>query len=448
MCSVDTRGRVAAVLEHRLPDRLGANLAVYNALLACARVECTENEASPSGSPSWVERARLVVDGELSLAEQGGISALPPLLSVRGGLDLSNCTALSRLPAGLRCSAWVNLNGCTSLESLPACLVARDWISLARCSSLSSLPANLRVGTWLNLYKCVSLRALPQGMRVGGSLDAEKCSALVEIPADVNIGGWCDLSGSTALVAFPAVSVNGRISLSGCSRLESLPEGLRVRGGLSLVGCTSLVRLPRGLHVNGRLDLSGCAALRALPADLRARTLYLRGCLLLPALPHGLPDSCLVRNGVRCPDGHAETSELWTDQALLNVHVHRNVPRLCRAWADRVAGLATLHASPVLHVVARSAALAFCGEAFEDAQWTPGTKALGLARVVPLAERLIARRLAAIVREHAAFNSDSPVPIDLSRGGPLVEHEELDEELEGDRSESDEEATSDDDEAA
>jgi hypothetical protein len=46
---------------------------------------------------------------------------------------------------------------------------------------------------------------------------------------------------------------NSNLSLSGCTSLEQLPEGLEVKGDLYLIGCTSLKALPEGLEVKGDL---------------------------------------------------------------------------------------------------------------------------------------------------------------------------------------------------
>jgi hypothetical protein len=55
-----------------------------------------------------------------------------------------------------------------------------------------------------------------------------------------------------------------------CERIlnGSAPEGLSVEGNLSLGGCTSLATLPARLSVGGCLELSGCTSLATLPESL------------------------------------------------------------------------------------------------------------------------------------------------------------------------------------
>lgn len=76
-----------------------------------------------------------------------------------------------------------------------------------------------------------------------------------------------------------------RVSLVGCSALQSLPAGLTT-GSLDLTGCTAIEALPGGIDV-AFLDLADCTALKALPADLRLRggRLNLRNCTQVSELP-------------------------------------------------------------------------------------------------------------------------------------------------------------------
>ena len=66
------------------------------------------------------------------------------------------------------------------------------------------------------------------------------------------------------------LSVEGMVSLSGCTGLAALPEGLSVGGCLYLSGCTGLTALPEGLGVGHSLNLNGCTGLTALTVPRRA----------------------------------------------------------------------------------------------------------------------------------------------------------------------------------
>ena len=60
----------------------------------------------------------------------------------------------------------------------------------------------------------------------------------------------------------------GDLDLYNCTKLTSLPAGLKVGGYLDLTGCTGLTSLPAGLKVEGWLTLEGCTGLTSLPFDL------------------------------------------------------------------------------------------------------------------------------------------------------------------------------------
>jgi hypothetical protein len=90
----------------------------------------------------------------------------------------------------------------------------------------------------------------------------------------------------TPVISLPDdLQVTSRLDLSGCERLERLPDGLTV-GTLILPGCTSLKQLPERLDV-WFLDLTGCWAFEKWPqsALIRSGRLQLRGCIALRTLP-------------------------------------------------------------------------------------------------------------------------------------------------------------------
>jgi hypothetical protein len=90
----------------------------------------------------------------------------------------------------------------------------------------------------------------------------------------------------TPIVRLPdGLQVRSRLDLTGCDRLESLPEGLAV-GTLILRGCAALQAIPEHLSV-WFLDLSECWAFERWPQDaaIRGGRLQLRGCTALRELP-------------------------------------------------------------------------------------------------------------------------------------------------------------------
>jgi len=197
-------------------------------------------------------------------------------------------------PAKLHVSGHLNLSNNPTLEALPEGLTAAS-LDVSGCESLGSLPNNLRVGR-LNLSACKSLTALPPGL---SCYELEMRETEVrELPSDLR--------------------VEYRLDLSGCSRLERLPEGLKV-GTLLLNDCVSLEALPEGLDVNF-LDVSGCAALRGWPQNGRIGIGRLRAanCAQITSLPRWLTNVAQLDvsgcvNLAELPEGLRVTS--WLDLA-------------------------------------------------------------------------------------------------------------------------------------
>jgi hypothetical protein len=96
---------------------------------------------------------------------------------------------------------------------------------------------------------------------------------------DLGLVDSIDLSGSD-FEELPAslTRVKGSLILRDCTKLESLPEGLKVGGSLYLEGCTELRSLPEGLEVGRSLYLNDCIRLRRLPFGLKVgHSLWLKG---------------------------------------------------------------------------------------------------------------------------------------------------------------------------
>ena len=176
----------------------------------------------------------------------------PEGLHVRGRLDLTNTGPLD-LPHGLRCY-HLDLRG----------------------SGVRALPAGLEVEYKLDLQDCRRLEELPEGLKVG-SLVLRGCTALRALPAGLDVY-FLDLQGCTRLEGWPrrAQIRIGRLNASGCSRLTSLPPGLRSLAQLDVSNCPNLRELPEGLEVSSWLDIGGSGVTR-LPASLTGVGLRWRG---------------------------------------------------------------------------------------------------------------------------------------------------------------------------
>jgi hypothetical protein len=178
--------------------------------------------------------------------------AAPEGLHVRGRLDLTG-TGEVELPRGLRCY-HLDLRG-SGVRALPAGLEVEYKLDLQDCRNLEELPEGLTVGS-LVLRGCTALRALPEGLDV--------C--------------FLDLQGCTRLEGWPlrAQVRIGRLNASGCTRLASLPVGLRRLAQLDVSNCPNLRELPEGLEVSSWLDVGGSGVTR-LPASLAGVRLRWRG---------------------------------------------------------------------------------------------------------------------------------------------------------------------------
>ena len=73
-----------------------------------------------------------------------------------------------------------------------------------------------------------------------------------------------DLTGSPIVHLPDRVKVRDVLNMDGCTRLETLPTGLRVEA-LHLRGCVALRALPDGMEVM-ELDISGCTGIERWPA--------------------------------------------------------------------------------------------------------------------------------------------------------------------------------------
>jgi hypothetical protein len=178
----------------------------------------------------------------------------PARLRVGGSLDLAGHPALAALPPGLQANN-LNLRGCSGLRTLPPDLRVRFRLDLTGCTGLERLPQGLAAGI-LILRDCVNLRALPEGLSTS----------------------FLDISGCTGLAGWPATgSVQaGRLDVSRCPQIRTLPPWLTELAQLDVHGCLSLATLPPGLRVTAWIDLAN-TALTALPPSIDGAQLRWRG---------------------------------------------------------------------------------------------------------------------------------------------------------------------------
>ena len=192
------------------------------------------------------------VEGDLSLSDCTGLTALPENLSVRGGLFLRDCTGLTALPENLSVGGNLSLRNCTDLTALPENLSVGGGLYLPGCSGLTALPENLSVGCELSLTGCTGLTALPQNLSVGDDLFLDGCTGLTALSENLSVGNSLSLDGCTGLTALPDnLSVGADLSLTGCTGLTALHENLYVGRHLTLDGCTGLTALPNRIAILG-----------------------------------------------------------------------------------------------------------------------------------------------------------------------------------------------------
>ncbi|WP_126003492.1 hypothetical protein [Sphingomonas koreensis] len=101
----------------------------------------------------------------------------------------------------------------------------------------------------------------------------------------IHVPGDLTISDPTIQYLCNALRVDGGLDLSGCTRLEALPERLIVRGALIIDRCVSLKRLPSGLHEVNRFSAEGCTALKSIaPIGVCHGPVNLIGCAGLEPL--------------------------------------------------------------------------------------------------------------------------------------------------------------------
>ena len=205
-------------------------------------------------------------------------------------LILRGCTRLSNIRASLgnlKQLIQLDLNGCKSLRSLPnkIGLEALEIFDLGGCSRLKKFPeivGNMSRLSELYLNE-TSIKDLPLSMKhVTGliKLDLRDCKNLSSL-----LNACCSSMSLKIL------------TLSGCSKIDELPEKLGNLKGLEEldVSGTAIKDLPLAMqHVTGliKLDLRDCKNLSSLPnaycSSMSLKILTLSGCSKIDELPENL----------------------------------------------------------------------------------------------------------------------------------------------------------------
>lgn len=163
------------------------------------------------------------------------------------------------------------------IRQLPSALSA--W-ELRLCDTpLVELPEDLSVECRLDLSGCDRLERLPSGLTVG-TLILRNCTALTALPERLDVW-FLDLTGCWAFAGWPTRCRihGGRLQLRGCTALSQLPPGVTTLSALNVRDCPRLETLPDDLVVTGWLDLahSGLTRESQLPAGLERTQLRWAG---------------------------------------------------------------------------------------------------------------------------------------------------------------------------
>ncbi len=194
----------------------------------------------------WTDK--LIFEGE------PGEIHLPKRLKVRR-LEVKECEYFRALPEGLFAQD-VTITRCARFETVPRTAWAATMI-FDGCASLRSFPARATV---------IEARACPNlsltGPFRGDALMMPGCR-MEALPPDVRAGGELNLQNSRWLRSIGEQQVT-RLNLSGCERLENLPNYLRAEI-LMLAGCTGLKWQEWANVEVKQLAIQDCAQIRDIP---------------------------------------------------------------------------------------------------------------------------------------------------------------------------------------
>jgi hypothetical protein len=197
-------------------------------------------------------------------------SASPPEeLTVRGVLDYSDKMG-RHLPAKFPKRLTVDVLDLSGRKAhgLPSQLSCYE-LNLSR-SEITFLPETVQATSRIDLSGCERLERLPEGLSVG-TLILRGCRALKELPEHLDVW-FLDLTGCWAFESWPrsAQIRGGRLQLRSCTALRSLPPYIQRLSALNVRDCPNLKSLPDELVISGWVDLghSGLTVESLLPAGL------------------------------------------------------------------------------------------------------------------------------------------------------------------------------------
>ena len=132
------------------------------------------------------------------------------------------------------------------------------------------------------------LTILPENITVNGLITLEGCTNLESLPLSLKVSGDVILRGCTKLTHLHSNTYRGNLDLANCVGITELPEGLKVEGNLRLDD-SSVEMLPQDMQVGGRLSLCNLDQIKCIPAGVKKLgELYLSNCPQFESLPEGL----------------------------------------------------------------------------------------------------------------------------------------------------------------
>lgn len=134
-------------------------------------------------------------------------------------------------------------------------------------SELIELPSDIQVTSQIILDNCSKLETLPVGLRCG-SLSLRNCNFLAALPEKLETW-FLDMTDCRRFSKWP---LNGKVSggsvvLRNCIEIQSLPTWFERISHLDIAGCVQLNEVPDGLHISSWIDLGG-TNLNVLPPSL------------------------------------------------------------------------------------------------------------------------------------------------------------------------------------
>jgi hypothetical protein len=177
-------------------------------------------------------------------------------------------------PDGLNVSGGLRWSGKEVAPRLPNGLTCSE-LHLEGVA-ISELPAGLSVQFRLTLKNCTRLHSLPDGLRAG-AIDLSGCTGLSSLPEGLSTY-FLDISGCRQLTRWPVtgeLSV-GRLRARDCTGLTGLPDWLGPLSQLDLRGCANIQELPEWLEIASWIDVGG-TSITSLPESLSDVPLRWRG---------------------------------------------------------------------------------------------------------------------------------------------------------------------------